>query len=183
MTTQPGLLTAEEFAALPHEGLRLELIKGELIAMPPTHGNHGLPAMRLSGLLTYHILTNRLGQVYAAETGFLIGQNPDTVRASDFAFIQASRVTPETAAPTWVPVIPDLVVEVISTGDRETEVASKTQMWLDAGVRLVWVVYPARREIVVHRPTSATTLTDSETLEGAEVVPGFSLPVTEVFGA
>jgi Uma2 family endonuclease len=183
MATQQGLLTAEEFAALPHEGLRLELIKGELIAMPPTHGNHGVPAMRLSGLLTHYILTNHLGQVYAAETGFLIAENPDTVRAPDFAFIQSSRVTPETVAPTWVPVIPDLVVEVVSTGDRETEVASKTRMWLDAGVRLAWVVYPARREIVIHRTDSATTLAETDTLTGEDVVPGFELPVADVFGS
>ncbi len=124
MATQQGLLTAEEFAALPHEGLRLELIKGELVAMPPTHGNHGIPAMRLSGMLTHYILTNHLGQVYAAETGFLISENPDTVRAPDFAFIQTSHVTPAAAAPTWVPVIPDLVIEVVSTGDRESEVTS-----------------------------------------------------------
>jgi Uma2 family endonuclease len=183
MTTQQGLLTAEEFAALPHEGLRLELIKGELIAMPPTHGNHGAPAMRLSGLLTHYLLTHHLGQGYAAETGFLIAETPDTVRAPDFAFIQASRVTPETAAPTWVPVIPDLVVEVISTGDRETEIENKTRMWLDAGVRLAWVVYPARREIVVRRTDSATTLAASGTLDGEDVAPGFTLPIEEVFGS
>jgi len=135
------------------------------------------------GLLTHYILTHRLGQVYAAETGFLLEQDPDTVRAPDFAFIQASRVTPETTAPTWAPVIPDLVVEVVSTGDLETEVASTTSMWLDAGVRLVWVVYPAGREIVVYVPDGATTLSDSETLSGEEVVPGFTLPVAEVFGS
>lgn len=121
--------------------------------------------------------------MYAAETGFLIAENPDTVRALDFAFIQSSRVTPETVAPTWVSVIPDLVLEVVSTGDRETEVASKTRMWLDAGVGLVWVVYPARREIVIHRTDSATTLAETDTLTGEDVVPGFALPVAEVFGS
>jgi hypothetical protein len=74
-------------------------------------------------------------------------------------------------------------VEVVTTGDRETEVASKTSLWLDAGVRLVWVVYPARREIVVHVPDGATTLSDSETLGGEDVVPGFALPVAEVFSS
>jgi Uma2 family endonuclease len=166
MATQQGLLTAEEFAALPHEGLRLELIKGELIAMPPTHSNHDVPAMRLSGLLTPYILMNHLGQVYAAETGFHRGES----------------LTPETAAPTWVPVIPDLVVEVVSARDHDTEVASKTRMWLDAGVRLVWVVYPARHEIVIHRADSATTLTETDTLKGEDGVPDFSLPVADVFG-
>jgi Uma2 family endonuclease len=55
-------------------------------------------------------------------------------------------------------------------------------MWLDAGVRLVWVVYPARREIVIHRADSATTLTETDTLKGEDVVPGFMLPVADVFG-
>lgn len=183
MTVQSGLLTAEEFAALPSEGLRLELVRGELRAMPPTHGNHGKPAMRLSGLLTSYILAHQLGEVYAAETGFLIGRNPDTVRAPDFAFIQASRMTPEADAPSWVPIIPDLVVEVISTGDRDTEVAAKTRMWLDAGVRAVWVVYPVRHELVIHRAGRATqTLAALDTLDGDDIVPGFSVALTLVFG-
>jgi Uma2 family endonuclease len=183
LTTQSRLLTAEELAALPTEGLRLELVRGELVAMPPTQGNHGTPAMRLGGLLTHHILTHDLGEVYAAETGFLIERNPDTVRAPDFAFIAKERVTPETDAPTWVPVAPDLVVEVVSSGDRESEVVIKVQMWLDAGVRLVWVVYPQRREVVVHRPgRPPAVLAVSDTISGEDVVPGFSCPVAQVFG-
>jgi Uma2 family endonuclease len=183
MTTQQGLLTAEEFAALPHEGLRLELIEGELHAMAPSYADHGDIVGALHVELGIYIRRNHLGKIYGAETGFLVARDPDTVRAPDIAFIQASRVTPAASAPNWNPIIPDLVVEVISSSDRDKDVASKTRMWLDAGVRLVWVVYPARREIVVHRPDGATTLTDSETLGGEDVVPGFSLPVTDVFGS
>lgn len=183
MAIHSGLLTAEEFAALPTEGMRLELVRGELRAMPPTRGNHGKPAMRLSGLLTYHILTHELGEVYAAETGFLLERNPDTVRTPDFAFISSARVTPETDAASWVPVVPDLVIEVVSSGDRETEVTSKVQMWLDVEVRLIWVVYPMRREVVVHRrERPATTLSLSDTLDGEDMVPGFSCPVAQIFG-
>ena len=139
--------------------------------------------MRLGGLLTHYILTHDLGEVYAAETGFLIERNPDTVRAPDFAFIAKERVTPETDAATWVPVMPDLVVEVVSSGDRDSEVATKVQMWLDAGVRLVWVVYPQRREVVIHRPgRPPEVLAVTDTIDGEDVVPGFSCPVAQVFG-
>ena len=183
MAAQPHLLTAEEFAALPREGLRLELVRGELRAMPPAFGDHGSAAMRLGAHLAAFILSHNLGEVYAAETGFLLARNPDTVRAPDFAFIQASRVTPETTAPNWNPVVPDLVVEVVSSSDRPLEVAEKVRMWLDAGVRLAWVVYPTRRDIEEHRPQRAlVTLTASDQLDGGDGVPGFTLPVARIFG-
>lgn len=183
MAMHSGLLTAEELAALPTDGLRLELVRGELIAMPPTQGNHGTAAMRLGALLANHIMAHDLGEVYAAETGFLLERNPDTVRAPGFAFIERNRVTPETDAATWVPVVPDLVLEVVSSGDRDTEVANKVQMWLDAGVRLVYVVYPGRREIEVRR-TGRTPVVPglSDTLGGEDVLPRFACPVAKVFG-
>jgi Uma2 family endonuclease len=102
MAAQPHPLTAEEFAALPREGLRLELVRGELRAMPPAFSDHGYTAMQLGTLLGHYILANGLGRIYAAETGFLLARNPDTVRAPDFAFIQASRVTPEVTAPNGI---------------------------------------------------------------------------------
>jgi Uma2 family endonuclease len=176
------LLTAEEFAALPSNGLRLELIRGEIVAMPPAFEDHGVTAGRLNSLLGHYVLTQNLGQVYAAETGFLISENPDTVRAPDLAFTSASRVAPRAVA-RWVRVIPDFVAEVVSSGDRPTEIAEKVQMWLDAGVRLVWVLYPTRRVVEVHRPgEAAVVLTDGATLDGEDVVPGFSCPVAQVFG-
>jgi Uma2 family endonuclease len=182
MAAQPHLLTAEEFAALPREGLRLELVRGELKAMPPAFSDHGAIAMRLGLELGYYIRSHQLGEVYAAETGFLLARNPDTVRAPDFAFIQASRVTPEALAPGWNPVIPDLVVEVVSSGDRQTEVAEKVRMWLAAGVRLVWVVYPPRRVIEQHQPGEPTqTFDERDHLDGGAVVPGFTLPIARVF--
>lgn len=177
------LLTAEEFAALPLDGMRYELVRGEIVTMPPTFGSHGKPAMRLGAYLTTFVLTRKLGETYAAETGFLIARNPDTVRAPDVAFIQASRLTPETDANVWIPVIPDLVAEVVSSGDRPTEIAEKVRMWLDAGVRLVWVAFPGMRTIEVHRPSQPLrTLRDGEALAGEDVVPGFAVAVSDVFG-
>lgn len=184
MSTLPKhLLTAEEFAALPLEGLRSELIKGELHTMPPTTGGHGRITMRLSGSLFAYVSAHQLGETYAAETGFLIARNPDTVRAPDFAFIQRDRVPSRDSDSRWVPVIPDLVVEVASTGDRPAEIRQKAAMWLEAGVRMAWVVLPAEHVIEIHRAGQpVVTLDESAALEGADVVPGFTTPVAAIFG-
>src|SRR5574340_1665709 len=105
MSTLPQhLLTAEEFAALPLGELRSELIAGELHTMPPTFEDHGEITMRLSILLGHFVLTHHLGKMYAAETGFLLARNPDTVRAPDIAFIQRDRLPSPRPAPRWVPV-------------------------------------------------------------------------------
>lgn len=177
------LLTAEELAALPSEGLRLELVRGELMAMPPAFEDHGEAAMLIGAMLATYVRQHGLGKTYAAETGFLIARHPDTVRAPDFAFIQTSRLPTGGPAPRWVPVIPDLVGEIVSSSDRLTEVRDKIQMWLEAGVRLVWVVYPALRVVEVWRPGQAErALRAEDMLDGEDVVPGFSVPVKELLG-
>jgi Uma2 family endonuclease len=182
MSAVPRRLTADEFAAMPHQGLRLELIRGEIVAMAPAFGDHGSTTMQLSILLGQFVLTHKLGRVYAAETGFLLARNPDTVRAPDVAFIQTSRLTAETDSPNWVPVIPDLVGEVVSSIDRKTQVVDKVRTWLTAGVRLVWVAYPSKGIIEVHRPHHPLiALNTSDQLDGYDVVPGFTAPVARVF--
>ncbi len=182
MPTATGLLTAEDFAALPNRGLRLELIRGELHAIASAFADHRDVVATLTILFGQYIRQQRMGRVYGAETGFLIARNPDTVRAPDIAFIQMSRVTPEARSPQWNPVIPDLVAEVVSSGDRFADVADNVHMWLAAGVRLVWVVYPSKQEVVVHRANQPEQpLTVNDTLTSEDVVPGFTLPVKELF--
>jgi Uma2 family endonuclease len=177
-----GSITAEEFAALPRDGLRTELVRGELVSMPPAFTDHGEAAMRLSIILGQFTLGHDLGEVYG-RTGFLIARNPDTIRAPDLAFIQKARLTPDASGPHWGTILPDLVAEVASTYDRAAEIADKVQMWLDAGVRLVWVVYPSSREIVVHHTGQpAETLGDQAMLSGDDVVPGFAASVARIFG-
>lgn len=184
MSTQPKhLLTAEEFAALPLGDLRSELIEGELVSMPPTFEDHSEYTINLTLLLGYHVRRRRLGKIYAAETGFLIARNPDTVRAPDIAFTRQERLPSDGPAPRWVPVIPDLVVEVASSSDRPVEIRRKAEMWVEAGVRMVWVVLPTQRVIEVYRPNQpVVTLGEADTLDGADVVPGFAAPVAPVFG-
>lgn len=176
------LLTAEEFAALPLGEMRSELIEGVLHTMPPTFEDHSEFTARLTIILGHFVLTHDLGTMYAAETGFLIARNPDTVRAPDIAFTRKERVSSDSPAPRWVPVIPDLVVEVASSGDRPGELRQKAAMWLEAGVRLVWVALPAQRVIEVYRAGLPVTMLDmGATLDGSDAVPGFSTPVAAIF--
>jgi Uma2 family endonuclease len=182
MVAQPHALTAEEFAALPRDGVRLELVRGELIAMPPAFADHGDVTGSLLAHLGYFVKTHHLGKIYGAETGFLLERQPDTVRAPDIAFIRAERVTPAASAPQWNPIVPDLVVEVASWGDRASEIAEKVRIWLEHGVRLVWVVFPPRQSVEISRADGSTdTLMSADTLSGEEVVPGFTLLVSEIF--
>jgi Uma2 family endonuclease len=183
MSTLPKqTLTAEEFGALDLGDARSELIEGVIHTMPPTFEDHGKITMRLSILLGHYVLTRRLGDTYVAETGFLLARNPDTVRAPDIAFIQRDWLPSPQPKPRWVPVIPDLVVEVASSGDRPAEIRRKAAMWMDVGVRLVWVVLPGERVVEIYRAGAAVTrLSDTDMLDGADVVPGFSTSVAAIF--
>ena len=184
MAAQPNwLITAEEFAALHRDGWRAELIRGEIVTMPAAFTDHGKTAMRLGALVTTYVMLHNLGETFAAETGFLIANNPDTVRAPDFAFIQASRVTPAASSASWGQVMPDLVAEVVSSSDRGNEIDAKVRMWLDVGVHVVWVLYPQTRTILEYTlDAPLRILKDGDTLDGGEILPGFTAEVSVVFG-
>lgn len=182
-TTITKLVTAEELLAMPDDGFRYELVKGELIRMSPPPGHeHGLVAMRISVPLYEHIKTNNLGVVYAAETGFLIEEDPDTVLAPDVAFVRRERIEKAGDVPGYWRGAPDLAVEVLSPSDTVRKVEEKVQHWLDASARMVWVVSPKLHTITVYRSLSdIVLLTEKDTLDGGDIVPGFRIAVAEVF--
>ena len=179
MTTTLRRSTAGELFAMPHDGFRYELVKGELLKMSPTGGEHGAVVFNLSGLLAPHIKV--IGQGFGAETGFKIASDPDTVRAADIAFVRRERI-PEAGIPkNFWELAPDLVVEVVSPGDTYNEVIEKVKDWLDAGTRAVWVVNPRQRVVSVYRSIKdVTVLSEGDELEGGEVVPGFRCKVSEI---
>jgi len=176
-------ITADELMAMPDAGFHYELVKGELIRMPPPGHEHGQLTMRIAGPLYQHVSTNDLGEVYAAETGFLINQDPDTVRAPDVAFISRQRLSAKGSVDVYWLGAPDLCVEVVSPGDTVGYLEEKVAEWLEAGSLMVWVVSPKLSTVTVYRSlTEVLMLTEKDVLDGAEIVPGFSLGVTEIFG-
>ena len=184
MSATTQLMTAEELIRLPRGRSRYELVAGELRQMSPAGHVHGKIAARLAGVLWRHVEENELGEVYAAETGFVLKTDPDTVRAPDVSFIRRERVDEVGDASGYWPGAPDLAVEVNSPGDTVSEVEEKVEEWLDAGARLVWVVSPKLRTITVYRSREdITTLTEKDTLDGERVVPGFRHPVAKLFRA
>jgi Uma2 family endonuclease len=173
-------VTAEEMLARAGQGM-WELVRGEVRELMPPGGKHGSYTQKISVRLTNYVWDHRLGEVFAAETGFLLARDPDTVRGADVSFVAASRL-PDPLPDGWIPTIPDLVVEVVSTWDTKKGVREKAQDWLDAGVRLLWIVYPNARTVHVYRPGGEVrVLSEDDVLDGEEVVPGFSLPVGEIF--
>jgi Uma2 family endonuclease len=182
MSTTLQQFTADELFAMPKDGFRYELVKGELRKMSPAGSEHGAIIFNLSTLLGQHIRANNLGQGFGAETGFKLASNPDTVRAADIAFVRRERI-PEAGIPkNFWQIAPDLAVEVLSPGDSLEEVEEKVEDWLNAGARAVWVVSPKRRGVTVYRSMNdVTRLSESNALDGGEAVPGFRCGVSEIF--
>lgn len=174
-------MTAEQFLARSGELGRCELIEGELIQMSPAGGEHGLIGMRLVRRVDRFIADHALGELTLAETGFRLGQDEDTVRAPDIAFIARDRVE-QAKTPGFIPIAPDLAIEVNSPNDVIGEVVAKVQWWLEHGTRAVWVVDPRSQTVTTYHPDgSARVVHRSETLTGGEVLPGFELPLTQLF--
>jgi Uma2 family endonuclease len=151
MTIATRLLSANDLLDMPNDGFCYELIRGELRHMSPAGHHHGQLAMRVGAALERYVYEHGLGEVYAAETSFILERDPGTVRA---------------------PGAPNVTVEVVAPNDRYSEVRETVAAWLDAGTQLVVVVEARRREVVVHEPGgTARTLRASDTLDGG-VVPG-----------
>ena len=182
-TTSTALMTAEELMGLPHgEGFRYELINGELEKTMSAGFPHGRIAARLLVLLGNFIWDHGLGEVFAAETGFQLTFDPDTVLAPDVCFVSKERLEQIGETERYWPAAPDLVVEVLSPSDRPSKVNKKTLLWLSYGAKQVWVVNPKDHTVRVHRsPTDTTTFSGSDYLEAPDLLPGFRLSLDRIF--
>ena len=181
-TTKRKLLTAEDLLELYSRGIKGELIRGVLIEKVPTIGKHGEVVMRFGIGIGNHVLPLGLGRIFGSDAGVLLERNPDTVREPDVGFISAERMPLDIEANSYLEVVPELIVEVSSPSDTRREVEEKARMWLSFGALLVWVAHPNRRTVDVYRPGAPViTLTEDDTLDGDPVLPGFILPVRQVF--
>jgi Uma2 family endonuclease len=182
MSTTSQIVTADELLSMPSNGYRYELVAGELRKMTPTGSMHGYVTGEIAARLGEHVHDNRLGRLFAAETGFRLASDPDTVLAPDASFIRQERIAVIGIPDEFFPEAPALVVEVVSPYDTAQEVDEKMRLWLGAGVELGWVVYPRRRTVTIYRSLSdIRVLTESEMLDGGTVVPGFNCRVGDLF--
>ena len=181
MIAKTAGVTAAELLAMPEDGYRYELVRGELRKMVPAGAEHSELAVNVVVSLSQYVKANNLGKVYGADAGFRIGSDPDHVRAPDAAFVRQERLTAGRVTGYW-PGAPDLAVEVISPNDRYTEVEEKVADWLAAGVQLVVLVNP-RNRTVTRRTLGEipVTLTEGDILEGGDVIPGWQMAVTDIF--
>ena len=174
------LITADELLHTHIPDKQVELVRGVLIIREPPGFLHGDVAMRLALRLGNHVEANGLGHVLAAETGFKLQSNPDTVRAADVAFLSNDRF-PDPRPDGYPALAPDLVVEVLSPSDRPGEVLTKVGDWLEAGARLVWVIDPRRGRARIYRHDGTeAVIADHEVLDGEDVVPGFSCELAAI---
>jgi Uma2 family endonuclease len=179
MSTTTRLMTAEELFKLPDDSLRHELIKGELLTMSPPGEEHGIVTLNLSALLYNYVKANDLGVLYAADTGFKLERNPDTVLAPDIAFVARHRAG--TPSPFYRSGPPDLAVEVLSPSDTMPKVERKTALWLALGTRSVWNVNPRKRTVEVNRADGEKKLFYETDELVDDTVPGFRVKVSEIF--
>ena len=179
MSTTTHLMTAEELIKLPDDGNHYELIKGELLTMSPPGDEHGAVIMNLTIPLGVYVKENNLGVLRAAETGFKLESNPDTVLAPDIAFIARDRVGAKVSAYRWG--APDLVVEVMSQWDSKPKAIRKAELWVELGARSVWVVNPRKQTVEVFRADGDRTLFHETDELVDDTVPGFRIKVSEIF--
>jgi Uma2 family endonuclease len=181
-TKPQPLFTADDLLAMPDDGKRYELVQGELEELPMSSHISSLIAARIIFELQAFVLPENLGHVTVPDGAYVLRENPATVRIPDVAFTRLNRLPPPAERTRFLRLAPDLVVEVISPSDAAAAINNKVQEYLDAGVSLVWVVYPERRMVQVFVPDrTSRSYFEGDSLDGGDVLPGFTLAVETIF--
>ena len=174
-------MTAEDLLQ-PHVPKHADLVRGVLVVREPPGFRHGEITVRLASALMIHVDAQSLGRVVGGDAGFRLRSDPDTVRGADIAFVSWERL-PQRSPVGFPSLGPDLVVEVLSPGDRPGETLAKIADWLSAGTRLVWVIDAERRLARVYRADGTeTTLDAAGVLDGEDVLSGFNCTLASILG-
>lgn len=182
MDGQAALLEPDDLADLPESGDNYELVDGV-----PVEKKMGAESdrvtVRLGGLLDQHAIRTRCGLVFGSQTGYrCFPSKPRQVRKPDLSFVAAGRLPGDRAPKGDIQIAPDLAVEAVSPNDSYEEVAVKVADFKDAKVRLVWIISPETRTVLIRRADGTLAELDhAGTLSGEDVVPGFSCPVADLF--
>ncbi|HUG15529.1 MAG TPA: Uma2 family endonuclease [Thermomicrobiales bacterium] len=176
------MLTADDLATMPDDGFRYELDEGELVRLPLSSFNSSSIAATIVSALIVFARPHALGRVAGADGAYILTSDPATVRIPDVSFVRADRLPPKEQWGCFLALAPDLAVEVVSPSDTVADVLDKVREYLDAGVRLIWVVQPSKRMVTVYtQDRTARVLYEDDTLDGGDVLPDFRLPVADVF--
>jgi Uma2 family endonuclease len=187
MSTTTRLITADELLVMPPydesgNQCRFELIRGELKVMSLAKPLHGAICSRLHIKIGSFVEEHELGESFGAETGFHVERDPDSVWGADVAFVSHERLAAVENFEKYFPFAPDLAVEVLSPGNTAREINEKIAMYFAAGSRAVWVFNPKKRTAAVYAsPTDVRILNEQETLDGGDVLPGFTLDLAKLF--
>lgn len=174
-------LTIDEYARIPDDGRRTELVCGELLREPQPGFRHGRLQATLLELLGSHVRGHAPHLVCLGNVGVITEEDPGTVRGPDVAVVRRTRAD-DLHRSGFLRGAPDLAIEIVSPSNRAAEVQAKVREYLLAGASLVWVVYPDTRTVAVHAsPTEARFVGEDEVLTGGELLPGLRLAVAELF--
>ena len=180
-------MTADEFFDSPFAE-SFELIKGKIVpkggkfeSYMPTGARHGAVTDELETRISNFVRENKLGKVFAAETGFILDEG--TVRGIDISFVGNEKLAEFGIPEGFFPSAPDLAVEVISPGNTFNEIQDKIEEYIVAGAKLVWIVYPKQKMVQVHRQSNVIkVLRENDELDGEEVLPNFRVKLSDIFG-
>lgn len=187
MVIETQFISAETFWEIANQPENadklLELIEGIMVEMPRPGGLHGKTVTKIARYLDAFVEANDLGDV-TVETGYILFINPDgkdTVLGPDVGFIRRERI-PEGVDSSWVPFPPDLAVEVISPNDKAGEISEKIKAYLRAGTQMVLMVDSILQTVIVHQPNKSPMIYDiNGVFDGGAVLPGFNLPIRDIF--
>lgn len=177
-------MTIDEFRQMPEDGLRHELICGELKTMTRPGSEHGFLMTIISAILWDYVRKNKLGVVISGDAGFILSREDTTVVGPDIAFVPTAQVPPTGVPKKWLDAAPALAIEIISPNDTIQEVDEKVDLYLNAGTKLVWLVTPTRRTVTIHSAGhEIRVLRPTDTIDGEGVLPGFRCEVRQFFEA
>ena len=173
-------MSADEFEASPFAETH-ELVRGELYPIMPAGFLHGTITNRLSKAVSIFVDDNNLGIVVAAETGFRLNNQSNV--GADVAFVSNENLARFGVPDSFFPTAPDLAVEVVSPSNSSEEISTKVEDYLSSGSRLVWIVYPKRKVVVVYRRSNTISfLHETDELDGEDVIPNFRISLEKIFG-
>ena len=182
MTSSKTLLTADQFFEFccQNDG-RYELVRGDVIELAPANDEHGEISINIGTAFNNYSRQSGFGRT-RSETGYRLEQNPDTVRGPDISFVLLPRGLEVTLTRRFVAGAPDIAVEVVSPSNTAAGMANKVGEYLAAGSQRVWVTYSTTRSVVVHRADGTTvTYRGNDVITDEDLLPGFSLPLSEIF--